>query len=279
MNPELEELACLYVLDRLDARERASFEARLLHDPQLAAFVGEMESALARRVGAVPRIDPPASIIDRIERGIDGPGSGVAREPASAHPAPWARWGIAALIAVGVGVVAAQLVRRGSAPLQRPFVIIVGMDPSQSTLAELPLQRRAQDADGRFIQLASLAEQFWEKPGDLPEKLRPTGPNGHGYALYDPASSQGFVAIEQLPAIGKDKRYHLWIVDTASGQTREAGILPLAGSSSGLYFFSVSPNLDARPDRLDFFVTIEDNAASGSARPTGKVVIGDGRFF
>lgn len=278
MNTETEELACLYVLDRLDPRVRASFEARLLHDPELAAFVGELESALERRIRDVPQVDPPGALLGTIDSRIDGLASAAMREHARAPLLSMARWGIAALATVAVGTIAIQQLRRGAAS-DRPFVIIVGMDSRQSTLAELPLQRRAQDSDGRFIQLASLAERFWEKPEALPEKLRSSSPSVHGYALFDPASSQGFIAIQKLPSIERDKRYRLWILDTASGKTREAGVLPLAGSSSGLYFFSVAPAFDARPDHLDFFVTVDDASGNDSTRPTGKVVLGEGRIF
>ncbi len=278
MKPETEESACLYVLDRLDATERAWFEARLASEPDLAAFVGELESTLSRHLRTPAAADPPPTLLAGIDARIDL----LARERMREHArAPWAsiaRWGIAAAITASVGIIAVQQVRRGAAP-GRPYVIIVGMDSGRSTLAELPLQDRARDPDGSFIQLASLAERLWESPDGLPEKLRFAGPRSHGYALFDPASSQGFVAIQRLPATGLGKRYHLWIVDTASGRTHEAGILPLAVSGSGLYFFTVAPALDARPDHLDFFVTLEDTAPSGPVRPSGKVVLGDGRVF
>ncbi|MFZ1055831.1 MAG: anti-sigma factor, partial [Opitutaceae bacterium] len=116
---------------------------------------------------------------------------------------------------------------------------------------------------------------YWEKPGDLPVKLPSSGQAGHGYALFDPASHQGFIAIQQLPAVEEGKRYHLWILDTVSGKVRDAGVLPLAGSSTGLYSFSVTPDLVTKPDHMDFFVTAEDTARSGANLPSGKVVLGD----
>jgi Anti-sigma-K factor rskA len=282
MNPQLEELACLYVLDRLDAGERASFEACLMHNPQLAALVGELESALAQRIHALAQFEPPAGLLAQIEARLD-------RLPATAPPVPagrvvsfWplvARWGIAALLAVGLGAMAIQYLRRGPAAAERPFVIIVGLDSRQSTMAELPLPKRAQDADACFIQLASLAERFWEKPEDLPAKLRSTREGGRGYALFDPASNQGFIAVQKLPVIDQGQRYHLWILDTASGQTREAGVLPLTDSNRGLYFFSVAPAGEARPGHLDFFVTAEDTTASQSTQPRGRVVLGEKKVF
>ena len=49
MNDTLEETACCYILDRLDGDERAAFEARLLADGTLAAFVRKIEAALDLR--------------------------------------------------------------------------------------------------------------------------------------------------------------------------------------------------------------------------------------
>jgi len=49
MNDTLEDLASRYVLGHLDAAERAAFEARLLADAALAAFVRKIEAALDLR--------------------------------------------------------------------------------------------------------------------------------------------------------------------------------------------------------------------------------------
>jgi anti-sigma-K factor RskA len=340
MNPQIEELACLYVLDRLEPGERASFEARLQHDPQLAAFLRETESALDQGIRSLPEVEPPGGLLAQIEARIDldaaieasGPCSrerqrvdsaadaGPARDPESGTgslpavaPArrqvppvvqedspdmgetpmprssadllswslwgPIARWGIAALFVVGFGTLAVQFLRRAPAGTGRPFVIIVGLDSLRSTRSELPLQKLPPDVDESFVQLAALAERFWEKPEDLPAKLRAIGESMRGYALFDPASSQGFIAVQRLPVIGRGQRYRLWMLDIASGRTREAGVLPPTGSARGLYSFSIGPNFDAKQGNLDFFVTAEDSEAPESARPSGKVVLGGQRTF
>lgn len=46
MNPAPEDLACRYVLGRLSAGERATFEARLSSDTALAALVSKIEAAM-----------------------------------------------------------------------------------------------------------------------------------------------------------------------------------------------------------------------------------------
>jgi anti-sigma-K factor RskA len=280
MNPQTEELACLYVLDRLDERERAALEARLPHDPELAALVGDLESALQRRVRALPQHEPPSGLLSRIEARIDRLPGAAAPAPASAVPL-WsvvARWGIAAVIAAGIGTIAVQYARRSPQRPDKPFVIIVGLDSRQSTLAELPMKGRPDDADGRFIQLASLAEQYWDNPEDIPLKMGPAGKSGRGYALFDPGSNQGFIAIRQLPATEPGKRFHLWMLDTATGKVREAGALPSTESTGGLYFFSVEPVAGSKPGSVDFFVTAEDASAPSPDQPRGQVVLGDKRI-
>jgi anti-sigma-K factor RskA len=274
MNPQIEELACLYVLDRLDWQERAAFERRLSHEPELAGLVRELESALSRRVHALPQVEPPAGLLAAIEARIDRQG-----KPRRATVA-WsgaARWGLAAVTAIGVGILAVQSLRRPPAAVERPYVLVVGMDSVGSRLAELPVQDRPTNADASFIQLASLAEKYWQKPQDLPAGSAPAGTGGRGYALFDPGSSQGFIAIRQLPAAEAGKQYRLWLVDTATGRIRSAGVLPSSAPDSGLYFFSVPPG-GAKTDRLDFFVTAEDASAPDPAQPHGKVVLGDRRI-
>jgi hypothetical protein len=275
MNNDSEELACLYVLDQLGARERAAFEARLTKDPELSALVRELESALSRRIHALPQHEPPAGLLAAIEARIDrlpARGRGTAALWTSA-----ARWGIAAVIAVGVGIVAVQSLRRPAAN-ERPYVIFVGMDSLSSTLTELPLKDRPQSADASFIQLASLAEKYWERPDESPVKSDSAGMSGRGYALFDPGSNQGFIAIRHLPAAGDGKLYHLWLLDATSGKVSQAGVLPAAAPTSGLYFFSVAPGGAGKLDRLNFFVTAEDASAADSAGPRGEVVLGDRRI-
>ena len=277
MKTPLEELACLYVLDQLEEQKRAEFEERLLRDPAAVGLVREAEAGLARRIHELPPREPPVGLLGRIEQRLDQRTTGA--PPAHARGiAPWAaiaRWGLAAAIVVGLGAIAIQLWQRNRAATDRPVVIVVGLDQGRNALAELPLAGSPASADARFIQLASLAERYWDKPGDLPVKMNSPGAGGRGYALFDPGSNQGFIAVQQLPAVEPGQRYHLWILDAASGQVREAGVLPLAGSSRGLYFFSVAPAAGPKSGRLDFLVTVENAAEPDATRPRGRVVLGD----
>jgi len=275
MNESLQETASLYVLDQLDDSARAGFEARLLREPELAAFVRELESGLAHGIHTLPRHEPPASLLDRIEATI-------------AEPAPilspvlrplwfdWARWGIAAVIAVSLATLAIQSVRHSAA---QPVFVVVGLDASRSTFTELPQAVNAKDPDTRFIQLASLADNFWRNPATLPGKPAAAGGDSRGYAVFDPASQQGFIAIEKIPLLTENQRYHLWVADTATGRVRDAGTLPLAGLNRGLYSFALEPTDTAKADRPQLFITAEDTTATAQPdQPRGKVVLGQRSF-
>lgn len=275
MNDSPEDLACLYVLDRLDPAARAGFEARLLREPALAALVRDFESGLAAGVHALPRHRPSPFVLDRIEAQLDALPARAGRSVRPAFPARWAafaRWGLAAVIAVSLATLAVQSLRR---PASLPM-IMVGLDPDRSTLTELPLHEPAGDADARFMRLASLAQDFWQKPGGLPLQTPPQAGASRGYALFDPGSHQGFITIEQLPALTDNQRYHLWVADALTGRVRDAGILPLAGLNRGLYSFTLDPADNAPSARLRFFITIEEaGPADQPSRPRGRVVLGE----
>lgn len=274
MKESPEELAGLYVLDRLGAGERAAFEARLLDDPGLAALVHDLESGLAYGIHALPPREPPAGTLDRIEGRLDALRATDAIGKVSVPAFRWtalARWGLAAVIAISLGTLAVQSLRPA-----RPMVVFVGLEAGRNTFAELPLRGPARDVDARFMQLATLAEKFWDKPGDLPVKPDPAGGGNRAYALFDPASQQGFIAIEQLPVPAENQRYHLWIVDPATARISDAGILPLASLNRGLYSFMLGPPVEGNKSRRpEIFITAEENSASVQpARPQGKVVLG-----
>lgn len=256
-----------------------SLALRLLREPGLAALVRDLESGLARGIHALPRSEPSDATLDRIEAQIDARPAPAANTGSSPSPVRWpafARWGIAALIAVSLSILAVQSLRPAAA---RPVFILVGLEANQSTYAEFPLQASARDADARFIQLATLAENYWEKPGTTPVSFLAASGGNRGYALFDPGIRQGFIGIEQLPVVGENQRYHLWIVDPATAKVHDAGVLPLAGMSRGLYAFSLAPDDSPKSGRPNFFITVEvDGPAPAPGQPRGKVVLGQPRI-
>jgi hypothetical protein len=134
----------------------------------------------------------------------------------------------------------------------------------------------AANADARYAQLAAIAEKFWDDPARLPTER--SGTAARGYAVFDPESRQGFIAVRQLPQQAHQQRYHLWVVDTATGRATEAGVIPAAASDGGLYSFSLAPDAPAKARQLDVFITAEDASFAQPAQPSNRVVLGGKRI-
>lgn len=78
ISEQQQEQASLYVLGTLDAGERLAFEAELRAQPELLSFVRELEATTVLMAKAVPAVNPPPSLRDRVL------GSLMATAPASA---------------------------------------------------------------------------------------------------------------------------------------------------------------------------------------------------
>lgn len=275
MTPQLEELASLYVLDRLVGRARAEFEERLEQDRELALLVRELETALARRVELLPQHEPPADLFARISARLDAPGTRLSPQARRAPVwASWVPWGLAAALALGLGVTTALLWQRERAPA--PVILFVGLDANRSTPVPLPASQASSNADARYAQLAAMAEAFWNDPAQLPVERASTA--ARGYAVLDPESRQGFIAVRQLPQQNQQQRYHLWVVDTATGHVTEAGVIPAASADGGLYSFAFSPEAPAKARQLDVFITAEDASSAKPAQPSARVILGGKRI-
>lgn len=274
MNHDDQERACQYVLDQLSAAERSAFAERLRAEPELANLVRALERTLEARVAALPQRKPAPEVWDRIEAelaGQSGADGGLKHRPTVGRNAFFGRWallgGLAAAVLVALSV---TITRRlmNPAPVS---VVIATLDQGNSTSRRLVLPEGAGAApEARFVQLAALAEKLWQQPENRNER------GDRGYALFDPASREGFIGIQQAPPLRPGQQYRLWVVDERSGEARDAGVLPMREASRGLYFFSL-PQADAVMGKLSFMVTVEPEQ-SAPAEPTGKVVLGRGRF-
>jgi anti-sigma-K factor RskA len=69
---ELDALAGEYVLGTLGAEERRAAEARLAADPAFEAAVAAWEGRLQPLADAVPAVEPPGLVLDRVLARIDG---------------------------------------------------------------------------------------------------------------------------------------------------------------------------------------------------------------
>ncbi len=274
MNPNDQELACQYVLDQLSPEERAAFAARLRSEPELRAHVRGLERTLEARVAALPHRVPSPGVWNRIatevaaETGARRNAMSTGRvSPKPQHaPARYSRWllwgGLAAAILVTFGLT----LGRRLPPPAHGAVVVATLDEGTSTSRRLDLPGQSTaEPEARFVQLAALAEKLWQQSA-------PTHEGDRGYALFDPASREGFIGIQQAPALRPGQQYRLWVVDERSGEARDAGVLPMREASRGLYFFSL-PEGAAIGGKLSFMVTAEPEQST-PAQPKGRVVLG-----
>jgi len=264
------ELACAYVLGELDDAEQRAVEQQAAVDPELHALIDDYGAGAQAALTDLPARKPSSAVLAQIERRLDRP---TASAPIS-HPTRlhWAALGaMAALVVAGIGLGTFAWLHHG----QRPVVVLAELSADRTDLKQLRMEPGSQTAaaadrtDARFIGLASLAERLWDTSRHSPAQ---TG----GYAVFDPSTQQGFVAVRHVTPTRSGKRYHLWVVDGKSGALRDAGELPLEAANHGLFFFSLPEAPPERGTMPGFFITLEDGATPRA--PAGPVVLGHRPF-
>ena len=278
MKTTTEELASLYVLDKLDPGQKRAFEARLQADADLLHLVRKLELALEDQIRALPQREAPAAAFERIRSRI---------QPKERDPLPervvsmrWvslAGWGMAAILGLGLGLTY-FLTSGGRPPASgsASLVLVVGMDAQSNQWKTIPLAATA-DASESFAQLAILAEELWKDPRRLPghaNEPNPANTHSSGYTVFNPASKMGFIAIQQLPQPVAGKHYYLWVKDPYSNHLERAGLIPLRDTNQGLYSFALPRNSSITSDRVLFFITEESSADPTATRPQGRPVLG-----
>ena len=188
---ELQDQAALYVLDRLDAAESASFEQALRENAELRALVREVREASADLARTVPAQKPAAELRQRVLRevALEKQGRASSTQPASS-PAAWLPWALAALFMVFCGALAFDRSR-----LQRELA-----DARQSdSLGEMT-----------FVNLIS------PEPGH--EKAKVT-------VAWPPDKQAGMITIANMPPADAGHDYQLWAVCANHAEPINAGII------------------------------------------------------
>jgi hypothetical protein len=284
MNTKTEELASLYVLDELNLEERQAFEKRLQSDTELLLLVRELELALEDQIRSLPQHSAPSHLFNRIKDRIEAvPAAEISQPMLTLRWSTLAGWGMAAALLLGVGLTLLVTSRDPAvSPVasQQPVVLIVGMNSDSSVVKHVPATM-AVDEFENFTQLAEMAETYWAHPDELPGNLGKSplaNTLGSGYAVYDPRSKYGFVAIQNLPLHQEGKNYFLWLKDAGSKVLECAGIIPLQDRKQGLYFFELDGKSSINSNKVTFFITEEEAADAELSHPKGQLVLGSDRI-
>ena len=278
MNTHLEEMASLYVLDELNPEERAAFEQKLETDTELLKLVRELEVALEEQVRALPQTEAPDRLFKAVSDKIAPASTQTPSKPVITIAwSTFAGWGMAAALLLGVSLTL-LLTNRGSnsaGPSGQPVVLLVGMDSKSAFVEAVPSQMPADELEN-FVKLAQMAETYWKHPDQLPERVQSPLANtkSSGYAVYDPQSKHGFIAIQKLPVQEEGKNYFLWLKDVGSNVLECAGIIPMQDRDEGLYFFELDENSTLSSNQVAFFITEEASAETKLEKPEGELVLG-----
>lgn len=264
MNEQIRDTAALYVLDLLAGEERERFEAAVRSDDALAAYVSELREGAARKHRSLPQHEPPSGALGRIEERIPVRGGEHSRRPGRAPlrlPALAGWIGAAACLAA-----AAFVAGRRTAPPAGGDALLFTLGPGSST--SVPVAIKSATSDGRFMELAALAESMAARAAG--------GGAVRAYALYDPKTSLGFIAISGLPPAAGAERYSLWAVDGRQGPRTLAGELPPDARGFGIFGFSLRDHPSASD--VNFFVTrMASPGGSQDGASGASVVLGSGR--
>ena len=283
MNEKTQELASLYVLDKLTPDERSSFENLLESDTELVLLLRELESAVEDQVRDLPQHNPPDGLFSKIQSQVQPiPQVANSKPFITISWASFAGWGMAAALVLGVGLTLFVTSRDGPIPgsSSHPVLLVVGMNSDSSAFKTIPTMI-PEDEFENFVQLTQLAENFWDHPEQLPATINNSplaNTRGSGYAVFDPQSKHGFIAIQNLPKQEQGKNYFLWLKDPKANLLECAGIIPLLEKNEGLYFFELEDNSPISSARVAFFVTEENTSQPKLSHPQGELVLGSDRI-
>ena len=282
MNENTKELASLYVLDKLTTDERTVFEKRLETEMELVLLVRELELAVEEQVRKLPQQEVPAEVFSKIESKIQFRNPAVKPKPAITISWPvLAGWGMAAALFLGVGLTLLLTNRDSGGPVaSQPVYLVVGMDSDSSAFKTIPAVISQGDL-GSFGDLTQMAENYWDHPDELPTKVGASplaNTLGSGFAVFDPRSKHGYIAIQNLPQQEDGKNYFLWVKDPQANLLECAGIIPMQDRNNGLYFFELDDNSPISSSRVAFFVTEETASEPMLEKPGGEMVLGSDRI-
>ncbi len=259
---ELHELAGGYVIGALEPGESREFEAHLVSCAACAAEVRLLQPVAMGLAHAVPQLDPPPRLRERVLASVARDGARLV--PFAAPRVSVARWApawlaaAAALVAaIGLGMYALQLRSRIATLETRLAEATLRATAADREVADARVQLR--DAQSTLAVLAAPDLTRVDLAGQPP-----VAPNAQGRAFLSRSRGLVFTAAN-LPALPPNRIYQLWYVP-AAGAPVSAGLLSPDPSGQVTIRLEVPPGLTAPVAALA--VTLEP--AGGVPSPTGE---------
>jgi anti-sigma-K factor RskA len=265
-----EELASLYAFGLLEGAELAAFEASLARDAGLRALVLELREAASLLSLAAPPAAPSAELKSRLLARLAEKPRADDRRADPIAPLAWIPWAIAACLALA-SVWLAQLYFT-----QKSESIALH---EEASLVHLEMQSMQNQLEAEHIldgrRLANLQEQI-KANSDLSHleiaklvSLLGNSPQARAIAVWDPATQQGMLTVEKLPALTSDQDYQLWVIDPKYSDPVSGGVFTVDAQTG-------TARLAFHPGQL--IATAEKFAVScerkgGRPKPEGPIVL------
>jgi anti-sigma-K factor RskA len=255
---ELKELTGAYVLGVLSDAERETLERHLATCPDCAREIRELNAVATGLAHAVPQVDPPAALRDRVLRAV----TATAAESTTAPPslprnnAPVWLAIAASIAAVALGLYSVTLRQRIDA-LQAQLRDATAR--AEGVERELQIARASADRAGR---IAAILEAPDVRRIDLAGQ--PSAPGAAGRAFWSPTRGLVFTAAN-LPPPPPGRQYQLWVIPPGSTTPISAGLLEGVGQTLTV----VDPSTAARVGA----VAVSIEPAGGVPQPTGDIVL------
>ncbi len=242
MNAERhEDLAALAALDLITHAEHSEFTAALAEHPELAAIAASLRSTAAELAHTAPAAEPPADLKIRLLKTIAGDArpvpASVAQSPRSTIlPFPtWIGFATAACFACLAAYFAQAYFNQSalnSAFRDQQNLADLSLRSTKNQLAaeRLIAQRELADAAKRAADTAALITTLESRLAETKQRLFAQGtladykiatlasllgnsPQAVAVAIWNPASQEGVLTVQKLPALAADKDYQLWVID------------------------------------------------------------------
>ena len=258
---ELHDLSGGYALGMLSEAEHRAFEAHMSMCPECAEEVRGFATVVSGLAQAVPQVDPPAALRERVLRAATATDRRVAEVVT-----PRSRRGVlaflsaaAALVALALGLYAAWLQQRIRVLEEELRVASARASDVQQQLIQYRL------ASDRESQMRAILASPDLRRIDLAGQK--AAPGAFGRAFWSPA--QGLVvAFDNLPATSPDRVYQLWVIPPGEGAAPiSAALLEL--QPDGRAIALGAPGTASRVGVVA--VTLEP--AGGVPAPTGDMIV------
>jgi anti-sigma-K factor RskA len=261
---DLREHAALFVLGALTPEERAEFEAHLAGCDECASDVRSLSAVPARLAQAVPQIEPPPALRDRVLRSVTSGNSSVVPSPAPAASrtgafAPWLAVAASLALMVALGGYALALRGRIGALEARLRDALARAEAGDRQLADV--RRVAADAESRVAVLAAPDLNRIDLAG------QPAAPQASGRGYWSRSRGLVFTATS-LPALPAGRTYQRWVLPAQGPPISNGWLFRPDASGRAAALFDTPVDL-ARPAALA--VSIEPDG--GVPAPTGALYL------